>query len=101
MTFLGRRATIRDYLDIYYLFKLGIITLEEIISSANKKYIINHENVFSTRLFLEQIIYMKDLEDKDVAPNLLFSSLSPNEIENYFKSMVENYLNKHVIKQSN
>jgi len=95
---LGRRATIRDYLDLYFLLQQGIVTLAEIIADSNRKYIINHENIFSARLFLEQLVYMEDLEDRDILPNLLFSPLTVNEMENYFKSLVRRYLNENVVK---
>lgn len=95
---LGRRATIRDYLDLYFLLKPGVVTLAEIIADSNRKYIINRENIFSARLFLEQLVYMEDLEDKDILPNLLFSPLTVNEMESCFKSLVRRYLNENVAR---
>lgn len=97
---LGRRATIRDYLDLYYLLKPGIVTLAGIIENANRKYIINGENIFSARLFLEQLVYMDDLEDRDILPSLLFSPLSVKEMETCFKSLVSRYLNENVVKRN-
>ncbi|MCL5934996.1 MAG: nucleotidyl transferase AbiEii/AbiGii toxin family protein [Firmicutes bacterium] len=93
---LGRRTTIRDYLDLYFLLKPGIVSLAEIIADSGRKYIINRENIFSARLFLEQLVYMKDLEYKDILPSLLFSPLAANEMESYFKSLVRRYLNENM-----
>lgn len=95
---LGRRATIRDYLDLYFLLKQGIVTLAEIIANSGRKYIINRENIFSARLFLEQLVYMEDLEDRDILPNLLFSPLAANEMESYFKLLVKRYLNENLVR---
>ena len=50
---LGRRATWRDYVDLYFLFKKEIISLGNLIESAEKKF----QKEFNRALFLEQLVY--------------------------------------------
>lgn len=95
---IGRRATFRDYIDIYYLLKENMVTLEDIIRKASGKFIVGGEMVFSARLFLEQLVYTKDLEDKEVAINLVTKKqISPKEIEEFLKCQVRQFLSKKLI----
>ncbi len=90
---IGRRATFRDYVDLYFLLKKGLVTLEEIIRLAAEKFTIGGERVFSARLFLEQLVYTKDIEDKEIAVNLILEEqVSPREIEDFLKAQVRRYL---------
>src|SRR3989344_1107232 len=57
-TTIGRRATWRDYVDIFFLLKRQILTLEEISRLAQKKF----KGEFNEVLFWEQLVYFKDLE---------------------------------------
>lgn len=58
----GRRGAIKDYIDIYFGLKENYSDLSKIIEMSNKKY----GDAFNSRLFLEQIIYMDDLDFEDV-----------------------------------
>lgn len=90
---IGRRATFRDYVDLYFLLKKGLVTLEEIIRLAAEKFTIGGERVFPARLFLEQLVYTKDIEDKEIAVNLILEEqVSPREIEDFLKAQVRRYL---------
>lgn len=55
---IGRRATWRDYVDLFFLLKWGLFTLEQITKNAQKKF----GGEFNEKLFLEQLVYYKDLE---------------------------------------
>ena len=95
---IGRRATFRDYIDIYYLLKKNVITLEDIICKASGKFTVGGEMIFSARLFLEQLVYTKDLEDKEVAIDLVAEKqTSRNEIEEFLKFQVRQFLSKKLI----
>jgi len=56
---LGHRATLKDYVDIYFILKEGHISLREIIEISRKKF----KDEFNQRLFLEQLLYLEDVED--------------------------------------
>ena len=54
---LGRRATARDYVDLYWLLKSRVITLDEIIRHCGPKFVLDGHAVFDARLFLGQLAY--------------------------------------------
>ncbi len=54
---LGKRATIKDYVDLYFILKQKIITLEQIIKGGQKKY----KQEFNDCLFLEELTYLEDV----------------------------------------
>lgn len=56
---LGRRAQWKDYIDVYFLLKEKHVSLEEVIDVASKKY----RDEFNGRLFLEQLLYLEDVEE--------------------------------------
>lgn len=82
---IGRRATFKDYVDIYYLVKLKITNLEKIVNNANKIY----GTVFNDRLFLEQLVYLEDIEDQDI--KFLKTPVSKNELKAFFQSKIKDY----------
>lgn len=53
-----RRAMWRDYVDLFFILKNKIFTLKNLIKYAEKKFKLN----FNPRLFLEQLVYFKDVE---------------------------------------
>ena len=59
---IGRRGAYKDYVDLYFLLSERHTTFQEIISLAEKKY----GDEFNSRLFLEQLVYMDDIQDTDV-----------------------------------
>ncbi len=94
---IGRRATFRDYVDLYFLLKKGLVTLEEIIRLAAEKFTIGGERVFSARLFLEQLVYTKDIEDKEIAVNLVLGEkITPETVENFLGEQVRRFLQQKI-----
>lgn len=94
---LGRRATFRDYVDLYFLLKTGHTTLQEIIENACLKFTLESETLFSIRLFLEQLTYMEDLEDKDAALNLMFDrKITAGEVQEFFKAETARFLSDEI-----
>ena len=59
---IGRRGAYKDYVDMYAGLQQGVASLFDIITLANKKY----GDGFNDRLFLEQLLYLDDIEDQDV-----------------------------------
>ena len=59
---LGRRATLKDYVDLYFVLKEKYLTLQKLIGICQKKY----KDEFGPRLFLEQLIYLEDVEDMKI-----------------------------------
>jgi len=80
---LGRRATLKDYVDLYFVVKAKIISLEEIIILSKKKY----SKEFDPRLFLEQLIYSKDIEKIKI--QFLKEKVDELKIESFFKKEIE------------
>lgn len=59
---LGRRATMKDYVDLYFILKKGFLGLKELIRIGRKKYGDN----FEPRLFLEQLLFIEDVKKMPV-----------------------------------
>jgi len=96
---IGRRPTFRDYIDLYFLLKKGIVTLEYILEKAPQKFVIEGEPVFSKKLFLEQLIYTEDIIDKETALiSVIGEAPNVDEIESFLtlqaKTAIEKYIKK-------
>lgn len=97
---LGRRATFRDYLDLYFLLQGQIVTLQYILEAAPRKFVTGGEGVFSSRLFLEQLTYTRDLEDKDVALELVRGkSVTAGTVEEFLRTQVRQFLKTTVLER--
>ena len=57
---MGRRATLRDYVDLYYLFRDGHADLGEVVRRASATYRYQGEPLFSGKLFYEQLVHVED-----------------------------------------
>jgi len=96
---IGRRPTLRDYIDLYFLLKNGIVNLEYILEKAPQKFVIEGEPVFSKKLFLEQLMYTEDLIDKETALiSIIGTAPKVDEIEMFLtrqaKAAIEKYMKK-------
>jgi len=80
---LGRRATLKDYVDLYFVVKRRVISLEKIILLSKKKY----GKEFDPRLFLEQLIYSKDIEKVKI--RFLKEKVDGLKMESFFKKEIE------------
>ncbi len=74
---IGRRAIWRDYVDLFFLLQNKYITLSEVIKSAPKKF----GPEFNERLFLEQLVYFKDLEITKIS--FIGKNVASSEIKNF------------------
>lgn len=79
---LGRRGEYKDYIDLYFLLVEEHVSLEEIITLAEKKY--GHE--FNARLFLEQLVYLEDIEETDI--QFLKEEISKAKLTDFFEQAV-------------
>lgn len=77
----GRRATMKDYVDLYFILKA--YSLEELISLCERKY----GDGFNKRLFLEQLIYLEDIEEVEI--RFLKEKVKKNELMGFFEKKTE------------
>lgn len=80
---IGRRGSFKDYVDLYFAIIDGIATLLEIIELAEKKY----GSDFNTRLFLEQLIYLEDIDDQGIV--FIKPAVHKAELEKFFKEQIK------------
>ena len=84
---LGRRQSFKDYVDMYTIVSKNIIDLQSIIEGAKKKY----GEIFNDRVFLEQLVYIKDIENEPI--QWIDNSVSKKEIQDFFEVKIKEYLN--------
>lgn len=80
---IGRRGSFKDYVDLYFVISGNYAFLNEIMELANKKY----GSDFNSRLFLEQLIYLKDIEDTEIL--FLKKSIGKDDVERFFISEIK------------
>jgi len=80
---MGRRATLKDYVDLYYILKEKYLTLPKIIEVCQKKY----KGEFNLRLFLEQLIYLEDLKEMDI--EFIKTPVSKEQMAKFFQEEVK------------
>jgi len=75
---LGRRAKWKDYVDLYYILKYHF-SLKEVIAETNKIF----DQVFSEKLFREQLAYHKDIDYSEEVEFLPNFAVDKNEIKSF------------------
>lgn len=85
---IGRRGVYRDYFDLYSILNGDYSNLQEIISAAENIY----EGLFSSKLFLEQLVYFKDIPDFDIEPVGDSPIPTRDEVCHYLEEIVSEYL---------
>ncbi len=83
---IGRRATFKDYVDIYYLINSDIISLKQIIENTNRIY----GSVFNDRLFLEQLVYLEDIDEQKI--KFIKDPVTKKEIKAFFEKQIKDFL---------
>lgn len=81
---IGRRGSYKDYIDLYSVFSEHYVTLAEVIELAEKKY----GSEFNGRLFLEQLVYLTDIEDTAIEL-LRGKPLDPPALESFFADEIK------------
>lgn len=84
---IGRRGEYKDYIDLYYLLYEEHTTLQEIIELAKKKY----KNDFSDRLFLEQLIYLEDINTTEIIL-LKQDYFTKDQLKAFFEKQIKNFI---------
>ncbi len=82
---IGRRGTYKDYVDLYYIISENHASLKEIIDCADIKF----GSEFNSRLFLEQLIFLDDIEDIEI--KFLKEAISKKEILDFFLEQIKNF----------
>jgi predicted nucleotidyltransferase component of viral defense system len=59
---IGRRGAFKDYIDLYFISSDQHAALTDIVDIAEKKFGFE----FNSRLFLEQLVFLDDVEDTDI-----------------------------------
>lgn len=85
---IGRRGEYRDYFDLYTILKHEHIDLKELINGAKQVY----NGAFDEKLFLEQLVYYGDLRRLDITPLSQTPLPTPDEIKQYFETLVKTYI---------
>ncbi|OGI20847.1 MAG: hypothetical protein A3B68_09970 [Candidatus Melainabacteria bacterium RIFCSPHIGHO2_02_FULL_34_12] len=81
---IGRRGEYKDYIDLYYLLYERHTSLEEIIELSKKKY----KNDFSDRLFLEQLIYLDDINSAGITL-LKQEHFTKEQLKTFFEKQIK------------
>jgi len=81
---IGRRGSYKDYVDLYFIVAKCGISLRDIIQLADQKFGAD----FNSRLFLEQLVFLDDVQDMDI--RFLGKTVTPSEIIGYFERNIRN-----------
>ena len=79
---IGRRGAFKDYVDLYFVVAENHSTLTDIIADAEKKF----GSDFNSRLFLEQLVYLADLDDGEV--QFIKPLVTPREVQTFFEDRI-------------
>jgi len=88
---IGRRALWRDYVDLFFILKLGYLDIFELIQHCQKKFGVE----FNPKLFLEQLVYFEDLEITRIS--FIKEGYAPEEIRNFLKNQVEKFKKRRIL----
>jgi hypothetical protein len=80
---LGRRRSLKDYVDLYFIFSNNLCSLNETIADSRQKY----GSAFNDRLFLEQLLSPEDLEEEQI--NWLVEKPNIEQIKEYFTDLIK------------
>ncbi|MDO8559139.1 MAG: nucleotidyl transferase AbiEii/AbiGii toxin family protein [bacterium] len=80
---IGRRITFKDYVDLYFVLREKLVSLQKIITICEKKY----KDEFNERLFLEQLISVEEAEEAPM--EFLKKPVSKGEMAEFFKGEIK------------
>ena len=84
----GRRGSYKDYVDLYFILKGRHSSLGEIIEKCPQKF----GEAFNSRLFLEQLIYLDDVENIDIM--FLKEGVTKEEVRKFLEDEVADFRKK-------
>ena len=79
---IGRRGSFKDYVDMYTGIREGHASMEDVIDMAKQKF----GGEFNGRLFLEQLVYLDDIEDANIL--MLNESISKEDVLRFFEERI-------------
>lgn len=85
---IGQRGTWRDYVDLFFLLKGSYVTLDQVIKESEKRFTFE----FNTKLFLQQMVYTKDINDFKI--EYLKEKYEPKEIADFLTKKLISYTSK-------
>jgi hypothetical protein len=80
---IGRRGSLKDYIDLYFIISERHSSVNNIIEIAEKKY----GDEFNARLFLEQLVYLEDIEDERIV--FIKNEIDRNEMNIFFETEIK------------
>ena len=80
---IGCRGLFKDYIDLFFVLSGDYANLDQIMQLADKKY----GKEFNSRLFLEQLIYLDDVEETGII--FLKQPVDKKQIEAFFVQQVK------------
>jgi predicted nucleotidyltransferase component of viral defense system len=81
---IGRRGEFKDYVDLYTGLSKAYVSLADLIELARQKY----GDAFNDRLFLEQLVYLDDIETIEIAMTTGHAP-TKRELFDYFSNLVQ------------
>lgn len=84
----GKRPKWRDYVDLYFIIKNNHLSLKDIVNMAIKKF----GNDFTTKLFLEQLVYWEDIYNYEI--DFVGKEVPVDDIKLFLENEVREYNNK-------
>jgi predicted nucleotidyltransferase component of viral defense system len=85
---IGRRGEYRDYYDLFMILKHKYMNLGKIISDAKDTY----GSIFDEKIFLEQLVYFKDMTNFEIIPPDQGVLFQPDEVKRFLQTLVGDYL---------
>ena len=79
---LGRRVSLKDYIDLYFILSLGLTSLASIIADAISVY----HDAFNDRLLCEQLISPEEADDESII--WLAKEVSKTEMKGFFSKLI-------------
>jgi hypothetical protein len=79
---IGRRGAFKDYVDLYFVIAEKHTALAGIIADAEHKF----GTDFNSRLFLEQLVYLADLDDAEV--QFIKTAVTAKAVQTFFEERV-------------
>lgn len=80
---IGRRATYKDYIDLYFILSEKRSSLTEIIKISKEKF----KEHFDPRLFLEQLVYLEDIQEEPI--RFLKQKVGKKELKRFFEEEIK------------
>ena len=80
---IGRRAIYKDYIDLYFILFEKHSSLPEIIKISKEKF----KEHFDPRLFLEQLVYLEDIQEEPI--QFLKKKVGKKELEDFFQEEIK------------